>query len=205
MLTLVAVVFNTSRFGIFSILITDLILFYIQSKHKKMLVKLAVIILIISSFSILPSIIEAWNVYFEPVDNLTLRSSIYKRTYEYFFGQNIATKILGTGSENFLSALTIICPETLSSESEFVSQLVFSGILGLCIFMGFLGMNLLHAVRCYGYKRLMGLLLVLNMILVSVTSDLLFIVSIYPIVILCAVANSTINQSLHEPEVMLHG
>jgi hypothetical protein len=181
-LTFVASIFNTSRFGISAILLTDVItLLRFMRARTRVLIIGSLFILIAAN---LGTLITAWNGYFERADTLTNRVVDYEMYWRYFGDQNPLEMLIGVGATRLGTLSERITGGYGSFESEFFAQLFRSGLIGLVVIGAFLVAVAKKRRQGKPVEGSFGALIVLNVIMVSTVSNLVFTFFVFPFVTL---------------------
>jgi hypothetical protein len=183
-LVIVACIFNSSRFGITSVLLTDGILLYVfYPRLRKMLVFAAVLIAAGVAWSI-AGILAAWGEYFEKADTLTGRLTSYDQYLAYFFTQSPLVMALGAGLSVFGELSLQITGEWNSFESELFYRLFLNGIVGLGLVLGVIGWIWKQGRRPGNPFGVLLVLTAVNIVTVSLVSNLAFTRMIIPFILL---------------------
>ena len=182
-LTPIAAILNTSRFGIGAILATDL--FYMLWINKSLRLVLLCLTVSIGPFVIInfESLLASWTYYFTHSDTLTGRVWSYSMSLDVYSSQDMLNILIGAGSLG-IHDLVNLSSGWGSFENEFIARLMTFGVAGLLWFIAFLCVLAAKAIHLKGESRQFAVLLVLNVILVSVTSNLVFVYSSFVIVTL---------------------
>lgn len=183
----VAVLLNTTRFAIGAVLITDLFFLVWDIRAKRWARRLLAVAMVIGFafvWTVRDYLIQAWEAYFELTDTITVRSEIYQRTQDYFWSQDLPSMIVGNGTKRIGALARVLSPDVGSFESLFFQLLMLSGVIGVVLVIILLIAGLKDSSRLSNIDKLTLRLLVLNMVLVSVTSNLVFAFFVFSIVTL---------------------
>jgi hypothetical protein len=181
-LTLLATFFNTSRFGIAAVLVTDIFIFYhfiLSTKGVRLLGIFSGILLLAIVASFFGASAEAYYV-----DNNTLSDRIYKFGYvwTYIFDRDIVEIALGSGAFGTQALQLKLFGETLSFENQFQDTLMVHGIFGLLLVGWILTSFMQKAWNRRDHDYYIGVLIGVNVILVSIPYTHIFNYACYAIV-----------------------
>jgi len=187
-LVLPAIVLNSSRFGIAAIVLTDLLFAYFLFKKGRIIVTVTLSIVFFYLLYNFNAFSGGWDEYFEKTDTLSPRITSYQLLYDRFFSFDIISMIFGLGP-NKSGQVVVAITGFGSFESELLALAYTSGLIGLFIFVIFLLKQLTRNLHFHLYPKVVGVLIVLNIIGVSLTTNLVFVASVYPFVTLLYVYN----------------
>ncbi len=186
-LALLAVVLNTSRFGLVAFLLTYLgiALFTIKLSGNKGAVIIALSTLFLSFIVLmLPLLVEGWMHYFQYQNTLAFRLARYPAFVRTFSLSRSVSIFLGN-SVSEVSDLIIRSQVGIKSfENQLLSTLYNYGLVGLVVSIFWLIALFKQFLRLPRIWKNIGYMLIINMIAVSLISDLLFRYSIFPFVTL---------------------
>lgn len=172
-----AILLNTSRFGIAAILLTYLVtaIYIVKfSKFKRMLVVaisgLSLALLIIFS----PILLERASQYFKSQDTLTYRLTRYPALAKTFTLSSIVSVLLGNSTSEVSDLISKSRVVNTSLEAQVLSTLYNQGVIGLGISIFCLVIFFVQVRKMPKFWRLAGYLLLLNIFCVSLISDLVF-------------------------------
>jgi len=172
---LLASVFNTSRFGIAAILVTDIFLLAKFVVNKKYFLKIGCLLLLILTITSYWDILSIRAVgYFESTDTLSGRVVNYLFFISNLLDREIIEIILGSGplGTNRFMVRTLGIPT--SFESEFLGTLITYGFIGFGFLIYFFAIILIYSFRLPMINKELSLMLFFCMIMVSAISNLLF-------------------------------
>ncbi len=205
LLVLLASLLNTSRFGLFAILFTDLAIALLSVKflgddsgRLKVLAMLLLLLLLAGSF---PFLVEGWSKYFQNQNTLILRTNNYPLFVKTFFLASPVNFFLGSSRSDITEQISKALGYTTSFENQILLIAYSYGLIGLgtavyCFF------SLLWQARRYSYAwKIATYLLLFNILAVTVTSNLLFHFSSLPFIVLLYmyIRSSGTKPYLHKP------
>lgn len=186
-LSLLAAILNTSRFGIIAILVSDVVLFLWETRGRWKFLKLVtVLVLAVPLWKMATAAVHSIDDYSQVFNTLLYRFELYQRSWAYFESRDILNIVFGVGAE---SIADIARRGIGSFESEFMSKMVLTGIVGLTLFLVFLFRMGFQSARMTNYPQVMGYLITFNIITVSLISNLVFVYSVVGVVTLLYVYN----------------
>ena len=170
-LALFTAIGNTTRFAIFTILISDLIVFF--KIYRDIKVKFfAVSGIIILAILYLNQLLMRWNVFFEKTN--TIQSRLY--LWRYFWdvkipATSVVEKLFGTSLKDYLAFGADY--GKVSFENAYFQQFVLSGLIGLALYFVVLHVSPLWLNRkSSGLRKLGNSLIVICVILISIFSGI---------------------------------
>ena len=168
-LSLFTAIGNTTRFAIFTILISDLIVF--SKIYRDVKVKFfAVSGIIILAILYLNQLLMRWNVFFEKTNSIQSRLYLWR----YFLdvkipAMSVVEKLFGTGLKDYLAFGADY--GKVSFENAYFQQFVLSGLIGLALYFVVLHVSPLRLNRqSIGLRKLGSSLIVICVILISIFS-----------------------------------
>jgi hypothetical protein len=181
---LVACLFNSSRFGITSVVLTDAVVLYACYPRLRKALLVAGIIMAAAALWSLAGLLSVWGEYFEKADTLTGRLTSYDQYIAYFFTQSPLVMVFGAGLSIFSELSLQITGEWNSFESELFYRLFLNGIAGLALVIGLIAWIWRQGKLPGNPYGLLLTLTAVNIIVVSLVSNLAFTRMIIPFIIL---------------------
>lgn len=181
---LLASILNTSRFGISAILVSDAVL-YVGLLNGRRWVPIAVLALIIGvGVAEMTYLAARVNMYLSRGTNtLTPRIQDYELLIQHVRNMKFLSLLFGEGGQSATGTLfRVTGGVTQSFESQFFWELFVLGVPGLSVFLFLLYGTWRERLRHAHTTRLMIAVLVMNMVAVSLTSNLVFSAYIFPFV-----------------------
>jgi len=166
-LILLAAFLNTSRFAILAILITDII-FFVKIYKKKIFLNVLIIISFLIFLIILPEVISVITDNFYRADTFTYRVDNYSAMSDFVPQMSLKNLIIGYGIENLEKTYSIILGFVGNFESEILMDFIAYGIVGISVLFLFWYKLYAQFVK-FTTNKIFGLLLLLNIVLVSIT------------------------------------
>ncbi|MDP1880716.1 MAG: hypothetical protein Q8K60_07235 [Parachlamydiaceae bacterium] len=165
-LVLIAILLNTTRAGIITILLTDIfyVLFLNKRKNKTYYVIAygTLFLLIYSIFMLAVNL----SYYFEQTDTLTVRSEWYTAFYQQIIGSGLRL-FFGYGISQIDQIMVNI--RAYNFESAFFSILFENGLMGLSLFIIFLVKIIIQGRKFSFINKYFSYLIVFNIVGVSAT------------------------------------
>lgn len=182
-LTFLAAILNTSRFGILSITVTGMIFltrYTVMKRHAPLLWSFLGLGIVYTVYSdiFLASIAD----YFTETDTIYGRMVNYGIFLDYIPNMDIYHLVFGNGTAGISKILMEAIGEDASFESQIFSTFFMSGVLGLSVIVGFLVETIRKSKQLDKTRILLASLLVFNFIGVSIISNLVFYYAIIAIV-----------------------
>lgn len=184
-LVLLASILNTSRFGIFAILATDIFLLNKFVVNKKHFLKISCLLLFISVLASYGDILSIRSKeYFDTTNTLYGRIINYKLFLGNLFNRDIYEILFGSGTLGVERFMIRALGHITSFESQFFATLIGSGLTGLGFLIYFLAKIVKQSFGFPSINKELGILLVFNFVMVSLISNLAIHYSTYAFVTL---------------------
>jgi len=187
LLVSISSVLNTSRFAIFAIFLTGIVFFLIFSSFSSWLKTIIFFTILFLILIFINDIFYTINTYISKTDTFSDRIEVWAVLENFIFVRGIISLLLGS---TFYS-IHLMRQYLIWADFENLgfTLIFYSGIPFTILFISFLG-NILHNVKLLEKKeKVLGWLLVFNIIMVSIWSDVIFRYSSFGLVavILCGV------------------
>ena len=139
LLVLLSAIFNTSRFGIFAILVTDIFLLNKFVVNKKHFLKISYSILFIAVFAHYWSVLSIRSKeYFDTINTLHARIINYKLFSDKLFDRDTYEILFGSGALGVERFMIHVLGYVTSFESQFFATMLGNGLIGLGLLIYFL-------------------------------------------------------------------
>ena len=185
----IAVLGNTSRFAIFTIILTNLIIFYKIFKKTTKFVIIPITVVLLSLY--FNSLIHKWNLYFNQSNSLIVRENLWSYLFKTkILSFNLKETFIGLGIHDYINFASDFSGKS-SLENTYLIQFVLLGIIGLSSFLFVFHIYpLLKARRIFGSEKIFIVLFVLNIFLPSLVGATFFY---FPCYILLSIIYSKIS------------